>query len=556
MRGFQCCRLLELEVSGFKSLRRVKLGMPSRLTILVGPNGSGKTAIIESLLLLRDTLDYLRGHTVNPFLRWWGYHHVVWRHDETKPIELKVVLGCGECREEDLKKYRLEAAAKEALELVRKRRISYVARITGVGGDFRILSDEACLEGIGCLAVRQGKLLLRVAKSPNVDLRSMLNLFSERVLLDMLRENMPSEIIDAMWDCLAELARNPARMEEASEGASTALGEEARKLLLELLEKTSGTTLGAEGEGGISSILEVYTSSIKGERLTTLFSKDVRRFAQDIAERVGKGLQRILHEMLQTYCSRGAARKDERAASTYDIIARFLAHLMVYGIAQGLVTYILDLLAVAAYMVGLFIDNIVVLRPLDYRSLRSPQPLEAPGRLREDGSNLLSVLFSLGGGRLPEDVAEVLASVLRASSVSGFFEPTADGRVAFRLVVDGVEVSQPSIPEGAWKTMAIMAAVLVGASLVAVDEFENSLHASAQELLLEELRENVPTSIVATHSPVVVDAARSLDEIVLVELRAGETVARRVGKPEELAERLRRLGITPSEALLYGLLEA
>ncbi|BES81719.1 hypothetical protein [Pyrodictium abyssi] len=65
----------------------------------------------------------------------------------------------------------------------------------------------------------------------------------------------------------------------------------------------------------------------------------------------------------------------------------------------------------------------------------------------------------------------------------------------------------------------------------------------------------MPTAIVATHSPVVVDAAKSLDEVALVEIEAGETKVRRVRDPERLAEKLRELGVTPSEALLYGLLE-
>ena len=103
--------------------------------------------------------------------------------------------------------------------------------------------------------------------------------------------------------------------------------------------------------------------------------------------------------------------------------------------------------------------------------------------------------------------------------------------------------------------MAIMAALLSGSSLVAVDEFENSLHASAQELLLEEIRRSIPTAVIATHSPVVVDAASSLDEIAVVELEAGETRVRRVRDAKRLAEKLRELGVTPSEALLYGLLE-
>ena len=222
---------------------------------------------------------------------------------------------------------------------------------------------------------------------------------------------------------------------------------------------------------------------------------------------------------------------------------------------RELIAELLVPLLAAAVLVGSFIDNIIVLRPLDYRSLRSPQVLEPSERLLEDGSNLVPILFRLGHGRLPEDISAILANILGASDVSGFFEPTPDGRVLLKLVVDGVKLAPPSVPEGAWKAMAVMAAVLSGASLVAVDEFENSLHAFAQELLLEELRRSTPSAIVATHSPIVVDAARTLDEIAIAEKLGNETRILRVKSPEKLAEKLKSLGVTPSEALLYGLLD-
>ena len=416
----RCCRLVRLRVRGFKSLRdlTIELG-ESRVAILAGPNGSGKTAVIESLLLLRDILDYLEGRTVNPFQRWWGYRNVAWMHREEEPIHLEVAIDCSGCSADDLEPVLAGIGAEcSSTACPPKGRLSYSVTVTGAGGAFEIVSERIELEDVGAVSI--------------------------------------------------------------GGGAGLRLG---------------GATVGLRELRGI---LGLYVDQ-----------KLVR--------------QRVDWETLVDRASRAAGAPREA-------VEALLASIIV---------------------VGSFIDSITVLRPLDYVSMRSPQALGAPSRLAEDGSNLVPLLFRIGRGRLPEDIGVVLAQVLGARDVTGYFEPTPDGRIILRLVVDGVELAPPSIPEGAWKTMALMAAVLMGSSVIAVDEFENSLHPFAQELLLEELRRSGATVIVATHSPTVIDAARSLEEIIVLELSGGETRASRVREPEKLAEKLRELGLTPSEALLY-----
>ena len=130
----RCCRLARLRVKGFKSLRDLTLELMP-VTILVRPNGSGKTAVIEALLLLRDILGYLEGRVANPFLRWWGYRNIAWKHREDQPIELRVVIDCSRCSLEQLKEYTQSLRVhinEESLEHL-KRGVDYSIVIGGAG---------------------------------------------------------------------------------------------------------------------------------------------------------------------------------------------------------------------------------------------------------------------------------------------------------------------------------------------------------------------------------------------------------------------------------------
>jgi AAA15 family ATPase/GTPase len=84
----ECVELKKFWVKNFKSFRDVTLEFPTRLTIVVGTNGSSKTALTEAFELLTSTVEWAMGRTTNPFLKWWGYDKVVWRHDENIPIVL------------------------------------------------------------------------------------------------------------------------------------------------------------------------------------------------------------------------------------------------------------------------------------------------------------------------------------------------------------------------------------------------------------------------------------------------------------------------------------
>jgi len=120
--------LKRLWVRNFKSLRDFSLDVPTRFNVIIGTNGSGKTALTEVFELWRDLLEYGKGRVVNPFLKWWGYDRVVWRHDE----RLNIALG-------------LELANPES-----KQHISYEVQVSGIGGTFHIVGEvlETEKEGI------------------------------------------------------------------------------------------------------------------------------------------------------------------------------------------------------------------------------------------------------------------------------------------------------------------------------------------------------------------------------------------------------------------------
>ncbi len=520
----RCCRLARLRVRRFKSLRDVEIEFRHNPTLLVGPNGSGKTAVLESLLLLRDIIDYLRGRTVNPFLRWWGYRNAVTGGDETATIGLGVELDCSACPEEA------------------PQRVEYYVELSGTGGSFTIALEETCAGGgeeRRCIELRGTsramlklpggafkKALLKLAQR-TVQGGGIVNIIQERnALIALMGAEEPLDPFDYLlnkWgsrgeECFVEILKG------VFERLSRFL-EEANSIITEL-EIPEGV--------GLSSLLEVYVEDGRGLGSGRLLLRSARAAVREL-----RGADLLPRE------PPGPCGGLEGADRMLDAVSESV---VVYVIGEMLKP-ILD----AAMLLGAFLDGITVLRWIDYKAVRSPARLEPAERLAEDGSNLTQLLYRLGRGRLPEDVEAVLEAVLGAGRVTGYFDPTADGRIVLKLVVDGVELAPPSIPEGAFKAMAIMAAILLKPTLLAVDEFENSLHAQAQEILLGEIGRGVSNSLVATHSPIPIDALGTLDGVVLLRLEAGETRVEALRDTEELRRILRETGVTPSEAVLYGI---
>jgi Predicted ATPases len=159
----ECVELKKFWVKNFKSLRDVTLEFPTRLTIVVRTNGSGKTALTEAFELLTSTVEWAMGRTTNPFLKWWGYDKVVWRHDENIPIVLGLQLEYKN-REECIKEFcdaPLISICKVPI------RIFYEIYITGKGGRFQILKESLVAQGNGLdvsIDTDKGELIAAVSK--------------------------------------------------------------------------------------------------------------------------------------------------------------------------------------------------------------------------------------------------------------------------------------------------------------------------------------------------------------------------------------------------------
>lgn len=77
----------EITIKNFKSLEDVRITL-GKINVLVGPNGSGKTAILESLLLVRNLITKILG--MSPFGLWWGYENVVFKKDLSRNVVIEL----------------------------------------------------------------------------------------------------------------------------------------------------------------------------------------------------------------------------------------------------------------------------------------------------------------------------------------------------------------------------------------------------------------------------------------------------------------------------------
>jgi len=171
-----------------------------------------------------------------------------------------------------------------------------------------------------------------------------------------------------------------------------------------------------------------------------------------------------------------------------------------------------------------------------------------------DASNFVPFLYTVTEGSISESLAEALKyAFIGVQDLRLSFGVTEDGRVFLKLVADGVTLTPASIPSGVLKTLIIESLLHSGASLIVIDEFENSLHPELQQFLMDEFRSHNAFVILTTHSTVPLDYAKSVNEVVVLRLEGGETRVYRLKK--EVEEELKRSRMTLSELFESGLLE-
>jgi predicted ATPase len=478
----KCVELKKFWVKNFKSLRDVTLEFPTRLTIVVGTNGSGKTALTEAFELLTSTVEWAMGRTTNPFLKWWGYDKVVWKHDENLPIILGLELeykNTEECTEKScgtILILKLEYKdRKPSLSVVIDKcktpiKIFYEVYITGKGGRFQILKESLRAQGNGL-----------------------------DVNIDTDKEELTATISKETFEEIAQAFKRVF----TSETPRITLKSDSLRLSVKL-----------------RAIQEAMPLITKGVHHLTFSKKDMAYLAKTIQE------QLTIEETNKIKIS---------------------------NFVEYIIHYIESYLSGAINTLRNFINSITVVKDIDWKAIRSPQPLTRQDRLSPDASNFAPFLYTISEGNVSESLVEALRyAFVGANDLRLGFSVTEDGRVFLKLVVDGVTLTPASIPSGVLKTL-IIESLLNRAGVIVIDEFENSLHPELQQFLLDEFRSRGAFVILTTHSTVPLDYAKSVDEVVVLKLEGGETKAYRLGK--EVEEALKKHKMTLSELFDSGLLQ-
>jgi len=196
--------------------------------------------------------------------------------------------------------------------------------------------------------------------------------------------------------------------------------------------------------------------------------------------------------------------------------------------------------------------NVVVIEAINWRAVRSPQPVAREEKLLPDASNFVPFLYTVTRGVVPEALVEALRYII--PNVRGLrFEERGGGLLLKLDAANGAELDQTNMPAGALKTLIVETVLRTDPVLVVIDEFENSLHPEAQQFLMDEIRSRGVYAVLTTHSTVPLDYVKTPSEVVLLSLENGETKARRLGK--EVEEKLKKHKLTLSELIESGLLE-
>ena len=555
--------LEELWVKNFKSLKNLRVRTPSKLTIAVGANGSGKTALVEAFELLTYILEWARGLNLNPFLKWWGYSNVVSGHNEDLPITIgfKLKLDDIEGRIREIKSDDVREIVRYSRSILKPMDIVYEVEVSGKGGRFHVLRENLSItSGNEVIEVDTARNSMTIVLDVASELTHAIELIKrieevygkkeefEKILLHLLRDRAVKA------KSLDELRRGMKEVVTYMEvfGELTPLLPTIADVLAITFAKLEFT---CEMETTYS-IFNKFIDMMKDVEGGTLHPQD--RMLSEVKDFILGGrcleqLERLISGKLVVNASSPVYQQLISENILIDTLLNLVKGLIAESTVEGVLFRVSHLLFMASAVVHGFIEGIAVVKNIDWRVVTSPQVLERSERLRPDASNFLQFLFTITGGSVGEDLREALRYSLPGyGDFNVVFEPTADGRVFMRLVVDGLRLAPISIPQGVLKTLILESLLKWEPSLLVVDEFENSLHPELQQFLLDEFRSSGVNVIAATHSTIPLDYARSPDEVLVLKLVDGETKAYRLGR--EVLGRMREKRLTLSELLLSGLL--
>ncbi|WP_421726422.1 AAA family ATPase [Bauldia sp.] len=187
----------------------------------------------------------------------------------------------------------------------------------------------------------------------------------------------------------------------------------------------------------------------------------------------------------------------------------------------------------------------VVARP---ERLRSPLYLRRPATLsKRMYDEVLSMMEIVN-----ESIIDMQVSV---DKIENFI------RIMFRIDSEDGEIEIPlqNMSDGTAKWLALVTSIMTNRAIFAIEEPENYLHPYMQKEVIEIMRESTNQNrterfaIITTHSETLLNAARP-EEVILVTMEKGVSVAVRIGEPERLAEHIKKSGFGLGHYYLMGAL--
>ncbi|MEM4417203.1 MAG: AAA family ATPase [Nitrososphaerota archaeon] len=430
-------RLKSFRIQNWKGFKDCKLELYDGLNVLVGPNSSGKTSLLEAFKFLKKALIQTESPYL-PHLEWWTYRNIVYGNDETKPI-----------------RFQLE------FQLPEEHVATYEVVFTGVGGNVKIEKEK-------------------------MEIKKVVSFTKEGETLTIEHDQDFFEKNSSMLNHMTPKIKQKRQIKVVASHLSL--------LLLPIIPII-------EYEENEIALLSFFLPIIPPHRVESELS------------------------MLEVSLLSPKLKSQKKP----------------------LVSYALNNLKE-------FFEEILFIRHPDLVGIRQPKPHQSGYTLSERGENLAAILhrWFLQKGRLPDNIEQALMHLFPYLTLRP--DITVDGRV-FLSIQDGMygaRLDPPSIPDGFYKLLHVLTAVESKPSILLIDELENSLHSEILEYIVEELKNANITSIVATHSPIVVDVA-GLECLQLLERTPEGNKVRRVENLEEIQRWMREKKLTPSEMWLYQL---
>ncbi|MEM0444107.1 MAG: AAA family ATPase [Candidatus Caldarchaeum sp.] len=137
-------KLRRIRLRNWKSFKDTAVELNDGLNVLVGPNTSGKTNLLEAFKFLKKALGDITSPYA-PHLEWWSYRNIVYGNDETKPIAFELEF---ECPQNYRASYEvvfasIEGTVKPIKETVK---LHGIATITREGDTFKVVKEKEFIE--------------------------------------------------------------------------------------------------------------------------------------------------------------------------------------------------------------------------------------------------------------------------------------------------------------------------------------------------------------------------------------------------------------------------